>query len=541
MGRDGLWALGFFNSHGHLHKFGEMKSVTPTDRVLLIWVALLALYTGIFFAIPINFSTADLGRHLTNGALLMQGVTDVLYTNFYSFTEPDHPFTNHHWGSGVLMHLVHASAGFKGLSLLYILLSIGALLVMVRATAISIAPRWVLLVATLMVPLFAYRTEVRPEGFSYLLLAVYYLLLSKHQSGKLDFGPLLLWMLPLQLLWVNLHIFFFLGLGMVGVFLVDALVLKRDSPRVRELLLLLASLVAVSIINPHFHRGLLAPLTIFDEYGYMIVENQTVFFLQERFGNPQFIHLEILAVFAIGASVWSIARGIWWQMLPELLLSIGFLALSFMAVRGIPMFALFSIPLFARVLAALSDGLHFKTRETLMRLIPVAGIALCGIFIAMPGTYASANKGYNGLGLFNGVETSGRFLKKSGIPGRIFNNYDIGSYLVYYFGEGGRVFVDNRPEAYSVAFFDSIYKPMQEDDAVFRQMTERYDLNVICFYRHDETPWAQPFLIRRTQDPEWVPILVDEVSLILIRNLPANRPWIERYALPREMFQSVPN
>jgi hypothetical protein len=518
-----------------------MKSSAPTDRVLLIWVALLALYTGIFFAIPINLATADLGRHITNGALFLQGVTDVLYTNFYSFTEPNHPFTNHHWGSGVLMHLVHTAIGFKGLSLLYVLLSVAGLLTMVRATAISVPARWAMLVATLTVPLFAYRTEVRPEGFSYLLMAGYFLLLSKHRAGTIDFRRLLLWMLPLQLLWVNLHIFFFFGFGLVGAFLLDALLLRRDMPKVRQLGVLLAGTVAVSVINPHFYRGLLAPLTIFDEYGYMIVENQTVFFLQERFGNPQFVHLEILAVFAFGATVWSIARGFWRQMLPELLLSIGFLALSFMAVRGIPMFAMFSIPLFARVLSSLTDDLHFKTRETLGRLVPVAGIALCGIFVAMPGTYASANKGYNALGVFDGVETSGRFLQKAGIPGRIFNNYDIGSYLVYYLADSASVFVDNRPEAYSVAFFDSIYKPMQEDDAVFREMTQRYDLNVICFYRHDETPWAQPFLIRRTQDPDWVPILVDDVSLILIRNLPSNLPWIERYALPREMFRSVPN
>lgn len=518
-----------------------MKSPTPTDRVLWVWVVLLALYTGFFFAVPINLSTADLGRHLTNGALLSDGVTEVLHTNYYSFTEPAHPFTNHHWGSGVLMHLVHAAAGFKGLSLLYILLSVAALLTMVCATAVSVPARWALLVATLTVPLFAYRTEVRPEGFSYLLLCIYYLLMCRYRSDRLPYRSLMLWMLSLQLLWVNLHIFFFLGLGLVGVFLADALLLKRDMPKVRQLGTLLAAMVAVSLVNPHFHRGLLAPLTIFDEYGYMIVENQTVFFLQERFGNPQFIHLEILSVFAIGAVVWAIARGLWRQMLPELLLSIGFLALSFMAVRGIPMFALFSIPLFARVLSGLTDDLHFKTRETLARLMPVVGIALCAMFMFLPGTYASANKGYNGLGLFDGVETSGRFLQKAGIPGRIFNNYDIGSYLIHYLRDSACVFVDNRPEAYSVAFFDSIYRPMQEDDAVFRQMTERYQINVICFYRHDETPWAQPFLIRRTQDPEWVPILVDEVSIILIRNRPANRPWIERYALPREMFKSVPN
>ncbi|MCF8256016.1 MAG: hypothetical protein K9J06_00565 [Flavobacteriales bacterium] len=518
-----------------------MKTSVPNDRLLWLWTALLALYTGVFFAIPINLATADLGRHITNGALLMQGVTDVLYTNYYSFTEPGHTFTNHHWGSGVLMHLVHAPVGFKGLSLMYILLSVGCLLVMVRATALTVPVRWAMLLATLTVPLFAYRTEVRPEGFSYLLLAVYYLLFCRHRAGSIDLKKLLLWILPLQLLWVNLHIFFFLGIGVAGVFLFDALVVKRDTAKVRELAMLLGGMVAVSLINPHFHNGLLAPLTIFNAYGYMIVENQTVFFLQERFGSPQFIHLEILAVFALGAVGWALAKGLWREMAVELLLATGFLALSFMAVRGIPIFAMFSIPFFSRVLFALVQDLHFKTRETLTQLLPIVGIALCVIFTPTTGTYASANKGYNSIGVIKGVETSGRFLLRSGVPGRIFNNYDIGSYLVYYLQDSGKVFVDNRPEAYSVAFFDSIYRPMQEDDAVFRQMVGRYGINIICFYRHDATPWAQPFLIRRTQDAEWVPILVDDVSIILIRNLPSNRPWIERHALPREMFQSVPN
>lgn len=522
-----------------------MKTSASTDRVLWIWTALLALYAGVFFAIPINLATADLGRHITNGALLMQGVTDVLYANYYSFTEPGHAFTNHHWGSGVLMHLVHAAAGFKGLSVMYILLSVGCLLVMVRASAVSVPARWAMLVTTLTVPLFAYRTEVRPEGFSYLLLAVFYLLLSRHRAGSIDLRRLLLWMLPLQLLWVNLHIFFFLGIGVAGVFLLDALAVKRDTAKVRELGILLCSMVAVSLINPHFHNGLLAPLTIFNEYGYMIVENQTIFFLQNRFGwqnaSPQFIHLEIMSVVTAGAVLWSVVKGLWRDMLPELLLAVGFLVLSLMAVRGIPLFAMFSIPLFARVLSALAGELHFKTRETVGRLVPVAGIMLCAVFTPMTGTYASANRGYNGLGAFEGVEHSGRFLQRAGIPGRIFNNYDIGSYLVYFLKDSGQVFVDNRPEAYSVAFFDSIYRPMQEDDAVFRQMVGRYGINIICFYRHDATPWAQPFLIRRTQDPDWVPILVDDVSLILIRNLPSNRPWIERHALPREMFRSVPN
>ncbi len=518
-----------------------MKVESSQSRSLAIWASLLAIYAAVFLAIPINFATADLGRHITNGALLLQGMTDVLTTNFYSFTEPKQPFTNHHWGSGVIFHLVNQALGFSGLSLLYLFLSVSSLAMMVKATAQKSSAHWALLITMLVVPLYAYRVEVRPEGFSYLLLAIYYMMLSRNASDTLSFKTLLLTLIPLQLLWVNLHIFFFLGIGIAGMFLLDAFLIKKNTAKTRQIATLLGALVSVSLINPHFHRGLLAPLTIFNEYGYMVIENQTVLFLQDRFGNPEFIHLELFGAIAIGAAIWAIVKGKWKSLFAEGILYLGFLALSAMAVRGIPLFVLFCIPFLAGIAFEATATLNFKSREVILKVLPYVGIFCCVIFIPMKGSYASANKEYNALGTFEGVETSGKFLERAEIPGHIFNNYDIGSYLIYFLKEKQKVFVDNRPEAYSVAFFDSIYKPMQENDAFFKQMVEKYDINTICFYRHDATPWAQPFLIRRTQDADWVPILVDDVSIILIRNIPSNKPWIEKYALPREMFQAVPN
>lgn len=520
-----------------------MKEQSPIGRLHLVWMLMLAIYGAWFFAIPINLSSADLGRHITNGALLMKGVTEVLFTNHYSFTEPGHPFTNHHWLSGVVMHLVHFVWDFKGLSVLYIILSVASLLVMARASAIRVNAGHGLLFAMLAVPLFGYRTEVRPEGFSYLMLAIYYLLMCRNREGMITTRQLAIWLLPLQLLWVNFHIFFFLGLAVVGIFWLDALIFQEKREKANGLLKLLLGLVAVSLMNPHLQVGLLAPFTIFDEYGYMVVENQTVFFLQNRFGwtaSGEFLHMELMGIIAVLTIGWAVVKGLWREMVPEIVLTLFFIALSLMAVRGIPMAALFGIPLLAKSASMLVGELHFSTRRQLEQGLPIVGIVLCMAFIGVKGTYVSANKGYNGLGLIKGIDQSGKFLRRERIPGNIFNNYDNGSYLIYFLHDREKVFVDNRPEAYSVHFFDSIYRPMQQDDDFFREMVEEYDLNVICFYRHDNTEWGQPFLIRRTQDPDWVPIFVDGVSLILVRNLPKNAEWIKRYGLSRAMFSAVP-
>lgn len=507
----------------------------------IIWLALVSalVYSAFFFARPINLATADLGRHIVNGELIVNGLTDVLYRNYYSFTEPQFPFVNHHWGSGVVFHYVHKLAGFEGLSALYILMSLLALGLMVAASRKEDAKGLSLLVALSCVSLFAYRVEVRPEGFSYALIAGFYYLFSRFRSGNIQFKVLLPVLLVLQLVWVNLHIFFFFGILLAGVFLVDAFINKREN--VKQLAMLVGGLVLISLVNPHTYKGLLAPLTIFTEYGYMVAENQTILFMLDRFGNPELKHFVFFAVISIAFVIIPFWKKFWKPLAAELMLVLVFGVLGAMAVRGIPLFALFFIPLATGVLSHFLGELNFKTKQSVQKVIPVVVIGFSLLFVGLKGTYASSRKGYEKLGLIPGIESCGKFLRKQQIPGKMFNNYDFGSYLVFHLHDQEKVFVDNRPEAYSVAFFDSIYKPMQEDDAIWKAKSLEYGINSIVFYRLDNTPWAQPFLIRRTQDPDWVAIYVDEVSLVLVRNSPINEPWIKQFALPRSMFSGVPN
>jgi len=64
----------------------------------------------------------------------------------------------------------------------------------------------------------------------------------------------------------------------------------------------------------------------------------------------------------------------------------------------------------------------------------------------------------------------------------------------------------------------------------------KYQFNAIYFYRHDMTPWGQPFLIKRIRDPEWAPVFVDDFTLIMVKRNLYNRGLIERFELPQSMF-----
>jgi hypothetical protein len=48
---------------------------------------------------------SDVGRLLTEGRLIWNGTDAILYQNFFSYTEPNSVFINHHWLTAVLFHL----------------------------------------------------------------------------------------------------------------------------------------------------------------------------------------------------------------------------------------------------------------------------------------------------------------------------------------------------------------------------------------------------------------------------------------------------
>ena len=128
------------------------------------------------------------------------------------------------------------------------------------------------------------------------------------------------------------------------------------------------------------------------------------------------------------------------------------------------------------------------------------------------------------------------FFKSHKLKGPVFNNYDIGGYLIYHLYPETPPFVDNRPEAYPPGFFQDVYVPMQEVEARWKQEQDHYQFNSIFFYWHDMTPAAQTFLLARVHDPEWVPVYVDAAAIIFLRNTALNQNFISHFAVPRERF-----
>ncbi len=513
-------------------------------------VLLLLVFYGSFLTHKINLFTADLGRHIRNGEYFLENFK-VPSTNLYSYTEPDFAVINHHWGAGVIFYLLWRAGGFTAVHLFFIALSLATFLIFFYLAKLRSSLGMAALIAIPVIPLLAERTEIRPEVFSYLFAGIFYLFLWLWRNQRISWKWLLL--LPIiEILWVNTHIYFFLGPVIVGAFWLTTRPMNRHA----TFLLIISGLAA--LINPFGLKAVIEPFNILREYGYRVVENQPVWFIEKLISNPNFLIFKLVFGLLVLSFVLKLVRrritpspvvvrlrrtlrgsassppiseqeargrGRNIQM-SDVLLALGFSAMAWLQIRNFAIFGLFALPIMAGNFAdrtppspsLAKEGEKGEFLGTRLLKLDLAVLAIIFIIIL------SSNLNYLfpywhefGLGLKKNNDAAANFWKINSLKGPIFNNYDIGGYLIYYLYPHEKVFVDNRPEAYSVDFFQKVYIPMQQDEEEWRKQDQKYNFNAIFFSHRDATPWGQNFLIQRARDPKWTPVYTDQYAIIFLR------------------------
>ncbi len=501
----------------------KLKSFSKFYPVFI--VILLCFVYGLFLTHPFTLVTADLGRHLKNGQIFLQTLNPIT-TNYYSYTHPDFPATNHHWLSGLFFQLIYQASGFTGLHLTFIALSLLTLAIFLKITAGKTNLLIVTLTTLLAIPLIAHRREIRPEVFSYLLGGIYFYLISGYLKQKQK--KYLLALPLLQILWVNLHIYFFVGLGLIALSLLFSFATF-------PLLILLAALFGC-LLNPFGLSGALTPLTIFNDYGYRLVENQPVWFIEKLIYNPNFTIFK-LVFFTTIVSYFLL-------FITKKRIDLFYLAIfvftglaAFLAIRNFTFFGLFIIPILSQNLTG------FLPNRVKINLNKLDWLALVIILLFLPVVALnSVQKSFFGesklgLGVYQNDNEPIVFFKENDLKGPIFNNYDIGGYLIFQLFPQEKVFVDNRPEAYPVSFFENLYIPIQQDEYKWQKAVNEYQFNTIIFSYHDATPWGQAFLISRIKDQQWRPVFINDRVIIFVKNNQQNKSVIEKHQLDENLFK----
>ncbi len=506
----------------------EMEEQHWWQFVLLAFVLCCIAFV---LARPIMLGASDLGRHITNGHLTLgQGI--IPNTNLYSYVHPDFPFVNHHWASGVILAVIYDFVGFSGLSVASIALCMLTFFLLFDMAWMRGRFDVAILYSLLIVPILGTRPEVRPENFSYFLIAAYMWLLLEYRDGRISRHWL--WSLVvLEALWTNLHIYFFIGCIVIGSFLLDEWIVrfKAKQPLLRAPLLPIFLLACcATVINPSGIWGALEPLLIFTNYNYPVAENQSILNIEASVPYMIGIYFKLacgVAVFAIVRSLvrWRSGRGQLW--VSGILLLLLVMALAWTSLRHFALFGYVSVLLIPIMLKDLPAGLH-KRSPTLMSAGTLAAAFLVFLlnwqyWVTLPRTA--------GIGLEPHALDALAFYKNAGIQGPLFNDYDIGGYLIFGLYPQQQVFTDNRPEAYPGEFFQNVYIPMQMNDLEWQKQLKKFGFTTIFLRRNDMAQWTKRFILARLQDKEWVPVFADNVALIFVRAVPQNARIIERYGI----------
>ena len=377
----------------------------------------------------------------------------------YSFTA-DRPWVDHEWLAEVAMAAAYR-AGAMGLAAL--LAAVAASTFLVIAIVVSRAgvggPASVGLLAVAVLGTSPQLMTVRPQLFSFLLLAVLLLLLgaAERRAALLAATPLLF------ALWANLHGGWIVGLGVLGLWAMVAAWKRVVAPW--HAAAAVAAALAGTLCNPYGH-GLWSFLLETVRFGRADIEEWQAVWEQPLHLLPWALSLGVLA---LGCARLKRDR---WRTLPAFALAL----LSFKVARLGGLFALAAV---ASAAPGYRDlGRPFRVPAPPLRdILVVAALCLVGV----GGALLAASRTATCLPLMTDREfgtpeaEAAVFMTQNRVSGRLVTWFDYGQYAIWHLAPRVQVSYDGRRETvYSTQVQQSHRRFYAGDAAYARRLQAAY-------------------------------------------------------------------
>ncbi len=446
----------------------------------------------------------DLWWHLKAGEQMID-TRSIPRTDDYSFTKQGSEWVAHEWLSEVIMAAIYRLTGLVGLVTIFSLIIVIVFWLMYRRCdgrpyAAGVA---ILLAAAASSPLFG----VRPQMLTLLLASIYIVLLERFNPK--DHTRRLWWLVPLMLLWVNLHAGFALGLALIGLYIVRA-VLDGDWDQVRPLLIVLIVCTAVVPLNPNGFRMF--------SYPYETLTSESMAAFIQEWASPDFhqstyLPLAVLLLSTFAAMALSPTRASLGEIFLVLITALGALR----SVRHIPIFSLFAAPVLAKHLWAIAKERGWdkaltgaEARPTGIKLLINILLLLSPLALGVSRVWHFASHQRNYETLRNPVAAV-EFLKSQRLPGPIYNRYGWGGYLIYQLYPEYRVYIDGRADVYGDAFFAEAMR-VYDGAGDWSSSLDRRGINTVLI-----SPDAPLASLLRNDEGKWKVVYEDNDAIIFTR------------------------
>ena len=508
-------------------------------RTIRFWciTAAIFLLTFVAFFHKTSEISLDLGEHLVFGREIIQNRI-LPTTNMFSYTYPSAPFVHHEFIPDILFYLFSQWWGINSLIIvtaIIVMLSFGLLFFYVRKT---VTPVVLFAGSFVYLRILFERTYVRPEVFSYLFLSIFIVILLTFRKRFTRWVYLLI---PLQFLWVNSHIYFIMGIFLISCAFGDLILTNAYHVRRNDLYAITGVLIASILMcfaNPNGVVGALYPFTVFTNYGFSVAENNSIFVIESL--SPGRI---IYSILFLKIAIVSLCFSLFFSFKKEkFFVWIAAATFAFLSVSAIRNFPLFIFGTFVLFLESANTTVLFFVKKIHNKLYSLKQVLTIGseftlfilflVFIPFVWTLQ-----HGGLGTDDPAKKAVDFFIAHHISGPIFNNYGIGSYLVYRLYPKEKVFVDGRPEAYPKEFFQNTYIPMQNDPIIFQKQSNRYQFNSIIFdYPAEQTNVSRKFIADILRNTQWHMVYLDDTVVIFVSDAQKNRKLIAPYEISQQTY-----
>lgn len=506
------------------------------------------------FMAHLEIKDLDLWLHIGLGRYIFEHNYHVPQVDILSCTlPPGTPWVNHEWLFQVIAYLIYSEWGVSGLIEMQVW--VVALTLMVLAfLGFNNKNTPLTFFALFMVSLvYQSRLTIRPDLYSLFFMSIFVTVLGIFIHRK--------WTVPvlfvIQVLWTNMHGFFFLGPLIVGFCLLGEWI-KRSVPlpwewnkvgrftdkEYNRLKLILIMIVLACFLTPTGVHGAIYPLKVLTEisgksqvFFTKIVELQKPitslnnFMTWNDWGYYKILIIISLMSFIFNRRKLDVGIFLFWLF---------FLIYSLAAVRNLVYFAIAGYIAFVINVSTIrfKNIVPIRFTEKKFLFITSAFIQVllatwiyCFYRDVQDNGYYDFEK-YERKSEFGGVSQkqfpikATEFLVKNKVRGNFYNDFNSGAYLVGHCFPNIRVFIDGRTEVYGPDFF-KYYLEIQEQDNLdkFKQALKRFQITGI-FFNTVLNPAGEQKINYIFKSSDWSLVYFDDDGVIFLKNTPVNRDVI---------------
>lgn len=493
------------------------------------------------------------GREIVNtGSIPDKDVlsfTSGMQENRNLYPERENFILKQYWLAQIMYYLTFKHVGPAGIAFIRaLILSLLIFFILLRlhrwgvSTAISFFAGFAMLMM-----MVSRNTGDRPVLFTLLFVAVTFFVLEDFREKK-DRRIFLL--VPLMLLWANLHGGFIIGVLMIAVYMATegVYIVRKNTEYTRKELSFFYSATALAIgfsfLNPcgwdAFAIAFSSKYLPFTQ-GVQEYDSPYLVFLKEKLAPVDKWYFISAILFPVAV----VLRNKKFDLTHLILLS-GLLVASVFGIRFVVYYEIIAVMIIGRELDAwlrdvISARFSLEAHEKLMHWLSAAACISLSVFLV--GIYEQISiKTISSRFLVPAAAVD--FLEKQQIKGNMFNDYGLGGYLAWRLHPWKKTFIDtrglnlgviNEHSAVMIArnsFFGP--EPSKTKGPLWERILDHYNIDILLLTYLDVHGTVFPLIFKLAENDKWVPVFSDATAVVYVRKNERNNAVIEKFRLSHD-------